>query len=94
MHWNGSIQRTLITGSLETEHFMLTDVQVLFQTDAIGLIAVNGLICLVTLTLLWRNKGYLKTKRNLIILTCIAIGWFCISPWLHSHLDSFFYSIG
>lgn len=92
MHWNGSIQRTLITGSLETEHFMLTDVQVLFQTDAIGLIAVNGLICLVTLTLLWRNKGYLKTKRNLIILTCIAIGWFCISPWLHSHLDSFFFT--
>ncbi|WP_457558960.1 hypothetical protein [Candidatus Harpocratesius sp.] len=92
LHWNGSIQRTLITGSLETEHLMWTDIQVLFQTDAIGLIAVNGLISLVTLMFLWRKKGYLKTKRNLIILTCIAIGWFCISPLLHSRLDTVFFN--
>lgn len=91
LHWNGTIQRTVITGSLEVGHFIWTDVQVLFQTDAIALIAMNGLISVAALSLLWRNKGYLKVKRNLIILVISGILWFVASKFLHQWFDGLFF---
>ncbi|RLI63201.1 MAG: hypothetical protein DRO88_10475, partial [Promethearchaeia archaeon] len=91
LHWNGSIQRTVITGSLEVGHFIWTDIQVLFQTDAIALIALNGLISVTALSLLWRKKGYQKVEKNLIILTVCGILWFMASKFLHQSFDSLFF---
>ena len=93
MNWNGSIQRTLVTGSLETGKFMWTDIEVLFQTDAVGLIALNGLVCIGILLLLWRKNGYQKSKskRNYLILGTLVIIWFISSPILHSLFDSVFF---
>lgn len=91
MNWNGSIQRTIITGILETNSFKWSDWQVLFQTDAVGLIALNGIVCLGILGLMWRKKGFLKVKRNYYILIFLTMGWFTISPFLHRWLDPYFF---
>ncbi|MHA1674083.1 MAG: hypothetical protein ACTSYI_10705 [Promethearchaeota archaeon] len=91
MNWNGSIQRTLVTGSLEIGQFMWTDLEILFQTDAVGLIALNGLVCTGILMLLWRKNGYKKSKRNFLILGALVISWFIISPILHALFDPIFF---
>lgn len=91
LHWNGSIQRTLVTGSLEIGKFMWPDFEVLFQTDAIGLIALNGIVCSGILALLWRKEGYRKSKRNMAILIGLAASWFLFAPFLHSWLDPVFF---
>ncbi|MHA1520307.1 MAG: hypothetical protein ACTSRK_09000 [Promethearchaeota archaeon] len=91
MNWNGSIQRTLVTGSLEIGEFMWTDFQILFQTDAVGLIALNGLVCSGILLLLWRKNGYQKSKRNYIILGTLVVVWFLLSVLLHFWFDPIFF---
>ncbi len=91
MNWNGSIQRTLVTGSLEMGQFMWTDFEILFQTDAVGLIALNGLVCTGILMLLWRKNGYKRSKRNFLILGALVILWFISSPVLHSWFDPVFF---
>lgn len=91
LNWNDRIQRTLLTGILETGGLSL-DFEVFFQTDAIGLIAFSGLFNVGLLILLLRKDGYYKPVRNLCILLGIICTWFILSPLLHSALDNVFWA--
>jgi len=90
LNWNGSVQRTLITGILETGGFNI-DYEVFFQTDAIGLIAFSGLFNVGLLVLLLRKQGYYKPKRNFLILLGLIIVWYLLSPLFHYLLDDLFW---
>ncbi|MHA1561735.1 MAG: hypothetical protein ACTSPA_06375, partial [Promethearchaeota archaeon] len=67
LNWNGRVQRTLLTGILETGGISSIDYEVFFQTDAIGLIAFAGIFNLGLIVLLLRKQGFYKPKRNLLI---------------------------
>jgi hypothetical protein len=91
LNWNGSVQRTLLTGILETGGLSNIDFEVFFQTDAIGLIAFSGIFNVGLLVLLLRKEGYYKPKRNLSILLGLIAGWYILSPLIHSALDDLFW---
>ncbi|QEE15735.1 DUF418 domain-containing protein [Promethearchaeum syntrophicum] len=91
LNWNGRVQRTLLTGILETGSFTSIDYEVFFQTDAIGLIAISGIFNVGLIVLLLRKQGYYKPKRNLLILLGLIIVWYILSPLFHNLLDDLFW---
>ena len=91
LNWNGSVQRTLLTGILETGGLSSIDYEVFFQTDAIGLIAFSGIFNVGLLVLLLRKEGYYKPERNLGILVGLIAAWYILSPLIHSALDDLFW---
>ena len=91
LNWNNQIQRTLLTGILETGGLSI-DFEVYFQTDAIGLIAFSGLFNVGLLILLLRKNGYYKPVRNLCILLALIFTWYVLSPLIHSALDDVFWA--
>ena len=91
LNWNGRVQRTLLTGILETGGFTNIDYEVFFQTDAIGLIAFAGIFNLGLIVLLLRKQGFYKPKRNLLILLGLIVVWYILSPLFHYLLDDLFW---
>ena len=91
LNWNGTVQRTILTGVLETGKLLPLDYEVFFQTDAIGLIAMSGIFNVGLISLLLCNEGFYKLKRNYVILIGLVIGWFILSPILHSFFDDLFW---
>ncbi|MBA7566361.1 hypothetical protein ES708_08052 [subsurface metagenome] len=90
LNWNGRVQRTLLTGILETGGFSI-DYEVFFQTDAIGLIAFSGIFNLGLIVLLLRKQGYYKPKRNFLILLGLIVVWYILSSLFHYLLDDLFW---
>ncbi len=91
LNWNGRVQRTLITGILETGGFSNIDFEVFFQTDAIGLIAFSGFFNVGLIVLLLRKQGYYKPKRNLLILLGLIVAWYILSSLFHHLFDDLFW---
>ena len=91
LNWNGRVQRTLITGILETGGISSIDYEVFFQTDAIGLIAFSGIFNLGLLVLLLRKQGFYKPKRNLLILLGLIVAWYFLSSLFHYLFDDLFW---
>ena len=90
LNWNGRVQRTLLTGILETGGFNI-DYEVFFQTDAVGLIAFSGIFNVGLIVLLLRKQGYYKPKRNLLILLGLIAVWFILSPLFHYLFDDLYW---
>jgi len=90
LSWNGRVQRTLLTGILETGGFSI-DYEVFFQTDAVGLIALGGIFNIGIIVLLLRKQGYYKPKRNLLILLVLIVVWYILSPIFHYLFDNLFW---
>jgi hypothetical protein len=90
LNWNGRVQRTLLTGILETGSFSI-DYEVFFQTDAVGLIAFSGIFNVGLLVLLLRKQGYYKPKRNFLILLGLIVAWYFLSSLFHHLFDDLFW---
>ncbi len=91
LNWNGRVQRTLLTGILETGGFSNIDYEVFFQTDAVGLIAFSGIFNVGLIVLLLRKQGYYKPKRNLLILLGLIVAWYILSSLFHGFFDDLFW---
>ncbi|WP_371806632.1 hypothetical protein [Candidatus Lokiarchaeum ossiferum] len=91
LHWNGTVQHTILTGIIETGKILPINYEVFFQTDAIGLIAMSGIFNVGLISLLLCKEGFYKPKRNLIILFGLVFGWFILSPILHLIFDDLFW---
>ena len=91
LNWNGRVQRTLLTGILETGSFSHIDYEVFFQTDAVGLIAFSGIFNVGLIILLLRKQGYYKPKRNLLILLGLIVVWYILSSLFHHLFDDLFW---
>jgi hypothetical protein len=88
----GTIHYSTITGSIELGNLQWGDTFMFFFSDAISLMAISGVIVCVLTFFLWRNHNQLNIKRNVIILTLVALVWFFISPFLHAELEPLFFS--
>jgi len=90
--FNGEVQRSLITGSIETMSLYFTDVEFFFFTDAISLMATSGIVIAVTLYFLWSGNGFNKIRRNIITLSILGCVFFLLSPLLHFLFEEMFFT--
>lgn len=90
--FNGEVRHSFLTGSIERGYFAKGDVDLLFFTDAVALVAMAGIVIATTLGLLWRGKGYDRIGRTYAILSVMGVLWFAAAPVLHGLFDEAFFS--
>ncbi len=90
--FNGEVRHSFLTGSIERGYFAKGDVDLLFFTDAVALVAMAGIVIATTLGLLWRGKGYDRTRRTYVTLSVMGVLWFAVTPVLHGLFDGAFFS--
>jgi hypothetical protein len=88
----GEIHYSTITGSIELGTFRWGDTFMFFFSDAISLMAISGVVVCILTFFLWRNHNQMNIKRNVIILSGIALLWFFIAPALHARFEPLFFS--
>lgn len=88
----GEVRHSAITGSLERGSWGLADVEFLFFTDAVALMAMAGAIAASLLWLLWRKGGFEKTRRNYAVIAGLGVVWFAVSGPLHAVFEPAFFS--
>ncbi|HNT87812.1 MAG TPA: hypothetical protein PKL84_08090, partial [Candidatus Hydrogenedentes bacterium] len=90
--FNGAERFSFVTGSLEQGRLAKADVDLLFFTDAVALVAMAGVIVASVLWLLWRGDGFAHARRNYAVLVTLGLLWFLAAPWLHKALDTSFFA--
>lgn len=92
VNFNGSVRHSFLTGSIERGYLAKGDLDLLFFTDAVALVAMAGIIISTTLAILWRGDGFDRAKRTYATLSVMGLLWFGIAPLLHTLLDSAFFN--
>lgn len=90
--FNGAVRHTFLTGSIERGYLAKGDVDLLFFTDAVGLMAMVGIVIATILWAIWRNGGHVRPQRAYAVLTGLGLFWFLIAPLMHAWLDGPFFS--
>jgi hypothetical protein len=83
----GPLLYSTFTGSIARGFFAWGETDLLFFSDALALIAMSGFVTCFLSWLIWRKGGVLKTRRNYIFLTVVAVAWVAITPVLRNVLN-------
>ncbi len=81
------VHRSLITGFLETGEWRLPSAHALYYSGTLLLIGLMGIISAALLYLLWRKDGFHKDRRNLLVLTAIAVILLFSFPFLYQRYE-------
>lgn len=92
VNFNGQVRHSFLTGSIERGYLAKGDLDLLFFTDAVALVAMAGIIISTTLAILWRGEGFDRPKRTYVTLSVMGVLWFALAPLLHSLLDASFFN--
>ena len=92
MDYAGKFRYTFVTGALHNGAWLPLDFHLVFYNDALGIIAINGLLVTVMLYLLWKLNCLQRTRRAGMILGLTTAFIFLLSPFLHSRLDPLFFT--